>query len=145
VILVNKWDLVEKETMSTRDYEETENRTFLQKTTFKSIRSNRKVYESRQQRIATSKFNEYMLKVIEAYPPPATKKCEIKIIVCSCQLKHHSLCFNMPQYVKEPYKRYLENKIRDNWDFSGVPIDILEKYFYFHIYKRKFIELVITR
>jgi GTP-binding protein len=68
-----------------------------------------------------------MLKVIEAYPPPATKGKYVKIKYCM-QLptkKHHSLCFaNMPQYVKEPYKRYLENKIRDNWDFSGVPIDI---------------------
>jgi GTP-binding protein len=55
-----------------------------------------------------------MLKVIEAYPPPAKRDME-NYIVCSCQLKHHSLCFaNMPQYVKEPYKRYLENKIRDN-------------------------------
>jgi GTP-binding protein len=86
-----------------------------------------------------------MLKVIEAYPPPATKGNMCKC-VCSCQLKHHSLCFfaNMPQYVKEPYKRYLENKIRDNWDFSGVPIDIyIEKNnLYFLYLYRRFIELV---
>jgi GTP-binding protein len=68
-----------------------------------------------------------MLKVIEAYPPPATKGKYVKIKYCM-QLPTSTPQFvffaNMPQYVKEPYKRYLENKIRENWDFSGVPIDI---------------------
>jgi GTP-binding protein len=91
------------------------------KTTFiKALEATVKVYENRQQRIATSKFNEYMLKVIEAYPPPATK--EICKKLNGMQLPtHHSLYFfaNMPQYVKEPYKRYLENKIRETGIFQG--------------------------
>jgi GTP-binding protein len=90
----------------------------------KALEATVKVYENRQQRIATSKFNEFMLKVIEAYPPPATKEiCKIK---WHMQLPtNHSLYFfaNMPQYVKEPYKRYLENKIR-KLGFFRVPIDI---------------------
>ncbi|MEY2671498.1 MAG: hypothetical protein RLZZ577_1814, partial [Bacteroidota bacterium] len=81
------------------------------------------VYENRQQRIPTSKFNEFMLKVVEAYPPPATKGKYVKIKYCM-QLPTHVFFANLPQYVKEPYKRYLENKIREKWDFSGVPIDI---------------------
>jgi GTP-binding protein len=65
-----------------------------------------------------------MLKVIEAYPPPATKGKYVKIKYCMhCQLKHHSLCFLQYATIKEPYKRYLENKIRETI-FSGVPIDI---------------------
>ena len=93
----------------------------------KEIEKQVKVYENRQQRIATSKFNEFMLKVIEAYPPPATKGKYVKIKYCMqlpTQTPQFVFFANMPQYVKEPYKRYLENKIRENWDFSGVPIDI---------------------
>jgi GTP-binding protein len=99
---VNKWDLVEKETMSTRDYEEKIREELMpfrcaysfvsaitKQRLLKALEATVKVFENRQQRIATSKFNEYMLKVIEAYPPPATKVNNVKI-VCSCQLKHHS-------------------------------------------------------
>jgi hypothetical protein len=86
-----------------------------------------KVYENRKQRIPTSKFNDFMLKLIEAYPPPALKGKYVKIKYCM-QLPTPTPQFvffaNLPQYVKEPYKRFLENKIRENWDFSGVPIDI---------------------
>ncbi|GIZ08863.1 ribosome biogenesis GTPase Der [Flavobacterium sp. UMI-01] len=141
VILVNKWDLVEKDTMSTRDYTEQIQKELLPFTDvpilfvsaltkqrlLKALETSVQVFESRQQRIATSKFNEYMLKVIEAYPPPATKGKYVKIKYCM-QLPSPTPQFvffaNLPQYVKEPYKRYLENKIRENWDFSGVPIDI---------------------
>ena len=141
VILVNKWDLVEKDTMSTRDYE-VKIREQLQPFTdvpilfisaltkqrlLKSLEETVKVFENRKQRIATSKFNDFMLKLIEAYPPPALKGKYVKIKYCM-QLPTPTPQFvffaNLPQYVKEPYKRFLENKIRENWDFSGVPIDI---------------------
>jgi len=141
IILVNKWDLVEKETMSTRDYEvkirkEIEPFTdvpilFVSALTkqrlLKALEASVQVFESRKQRIPTSKFNDYMLKVIEGYPPPALKGKYVKIKYCM-QLPTPTPQFvffaNLPQYVKEPYKRFLENKIRENWDFSGVPIDI---------------------
>lgn len=141
IILVNKWDLVEKDTMSTRDYE-AKIREELQPFTdvpiiftsaitkqrlLKALEGTVKVYENRKQRIPTSKFNDYMLKLIEAYPPPALKGKYVKIKYCM-QLPTPTPQFvffaNLPQYVKEPYKRFLENKIRENWDFSGVPIDI---------------------
>jgi GTPase len=141
VILVNKWDLVEKDTMSTRDYEakirkELEPFTdvpilFVSALTkqrlLKALEETVKVYESRKQRISTSKFNEYMLKLIENFPPPALKGKYVKIKYCM-QLPTPTPQFvffaNLPQYVKDPYKRFLENKIREKWDFSGVPIDI---------------------
>lgn len=141
IILVNKWDLVEKDTMSTRDYEvkireQLEPFTdvpilFISALTkqrlLKSLEETVKVFENRKQRIATSKFNDFMLKLIEAYPPPALKGKYLKIKYCM-QLPTPTPQFvffaNLPQYVKEPYKRFLENKIRENWDFSGVPIDI---------------------
>ena len=141
VILVNKWDLVEKETMSTRDYE-VKIREQLQPFTdvpilfvsaltkqrlLKALEATVKVYEDRSQRISTSKFNDYMLKIIENHPPPALKGKFVKIKYCM-QLPTPTPQFvffaNMPQYVKEAYKRFLENKIRENWNFSGVPIDI---------------------
>ncbi len=141
VILVNKWDLVEKDTMSTRDYEN-KIREELQPFTdvpilfvsaltkqrlLKALEETVKVFENRAQRISTSKFNDYMLKIIENHPPPALKGKYVKIKYCM-QLPTPTPQFvffaNMPQYVKEAYKRFLENKIRENWDFSGVPIDI---------------------
>jgi GTPase len=141
VVLVNKWDLVEKDTMSTRDYER-KIREELQPFTdvpilfvsaltkqrlLKALETTVQVFENRKQRIATSKFNDFMLKLIEAYPPPALKGKYVKIKYCM-QLPTPTPQFvffaNLPQYVKEPYKRFLENKIRENWDFSGVPIDI---------------------
>jgi GTPase len=141
IILVNKWDLVEKDTMSTRDYE-AKIREELQPFTdvpiiftsaltkqrlLKALEETVKVFENRKQRIQTSKFNDFMLKLIEAYPPPALKGKYVKIKYCM-QLPTPTPQFvffaNLPQYVKEPYKRFLENKIREHWDFSGVPIDI---------------------
>jgi GTP-binding protein len=141
VILVNKWDLVEKETMSTRDYE-VKIREQLQPFTdvpiffvsaltkqrlLKALEATVKVFEDRSQRISTSKFNDYMLKIIENHPPPALKGKFVKIKYCM-QLPTPTPQFvffaNMPQYVKEAYKRFLENKIREHWEFSGVPIDI---------------------
>ncbi|SFA76248.1 GTP-binding protein [Flavobacterium swingsii] len=141
VILVNKWDLVEKDTMSTRDYEakiRAELMPFVdvpilfvsaltKQRLLKALEATVQVYENRQQRISTSKFNEYMLKIIENHPPPALKGKFVKIKYCM-QLPTPTPQFvffaNLPQYVKDAYKRFLENKIRENWDFEGVPIDI---------------------
>jgi GTP-binding protein len=141
VILVNKWDLVEKETMTTRDYEEQIRKELMPFTDvpilfvsaltkqrlLKALEATVQVYENKKQRISTSKFNDYMLKVIEGYPPPALKGKYVKIKYCM-QLPTPTPQFvffaNLPQYVKEPYKRFLENKIREKWDFSGVPIDV---------------------
>lgn len=141
IILVNKWDLVEKDTMSTRDYEAKIRRelepftdvtilfvsALTKQRLLKALEETVKVYENRKQRIPTSKFNEYMLKLIETYPPPALKGKYVKIKYCM-QLPTPTPQFvffaNLPQYVKEAYKRFLENKIREHWDFAGVPIDI---------------------
>ena len=141
VILVNKWDLVEKDTMSTRDYEvkiREQLEPFVdvpilfvsaltKQRLLKALEASVQVFESRKQRIPTSKFNDFMLKLIENHPPPALKGKYVKIKYCM-QLPTPTPQFvffaNLPQYVKDSYKRFLENKIRENWDFSGVPIDI---------------------
>lgn len=141
VILVNKWDLVEKDTMSARDYEAKIRRelepftdvpiifvsALTKQRLLKALEETVKVYENRKQRISTSKFNDYMLKLIENFPPPALKGKYVKIKYCM-QLPTPTPQFvffaNLPQYVKDPYKRFLENKIREKWDFSGVPMDI---------------------
>jgi GTP-binding protein len=141
VILVNKWDLVEKDTMSTRDYER-KIREELQPFTdvpilfvsaltkqrlLKALETAVEVFENRKQRISTSKLNEVMLPITEAMPPPALKGKYVKIKFCM-QLPTPTPQFvffcNMPQYVKEPYKRFLENKMREIYNFEGVPIDI---------------------
>ncbi len=141
VILVNKWDLIEKDTMSTRDYEKRireELQPFIdvpilfvsaltKQRLLKALETSVHVFESRKQRIATSKLNELMLPIIENMPPPALKGKYVKIKFCM-QLPTPTPQFvffcNLPQYVKEPYRRFIENKLRENFDFSGVPIDI---------------------
>src|SRR5690606_37556743 len=141
VILINKWDLVEKETMTARDYEKKVREqiapftdvpilfvsALTKQRLLKALETAVQVFESRKQRIATSKFNDLMLKIIENYPPPALKGKYIKIKYCM-QLPTPTPQFvffaNLPQYVKDPYKRFLENKLRENYNFSGVPIDI---------------------
>ncbi|MBN9282799.1 MULTISPECIES: ribosome biogenesis GTPase Der [Flavobacterium] len=141
VILVNKWDLVEKDTMSTRDYEAKIRRelepftdvpilfvsALTKQRLLKALETAVEVYENRKQRVATSKFNELMLPIIEHTPPPALKGKYVKIKYCM-QLPTPTPQFvffaNLPQYVKDPYKRFIENKLRENYNFSGVPIDI---------------------
>ena len=85
------------------------------------------VYKNRAQKIATSVFNEVMLPLIEQHPPPAIKGKYIRIKYCM-QLPTDTPTFvffaNLPQYIKEPYKRYIENQLRQNFDFLGVPIQI---------------------
>lgn len=141
VILVNKWDLVEKETNSTRDFEAQIRReiepftdvpilfvsALTKQRLLKALETSVKVFESRKQRIPTSKFNELMLPIIERTPPPAVKGKYIKIKYCT-QLPTPTPQFvffaNLPQYIKEPYKRFIENQLRENFYFQGVPIDI---------------------
>ena len=86
-----------------------------------------RVYQSRKRRIPTSELNDYMLPLIENYPPPATKGKYIKIkYVTQLPTPTPQFAFfvNLPQYIKEPYRRFLENNMRDHWDFSGVPVQI---------------------
>lgn len=141
VILVNKWDLVEKETMTAVEYERKIREeiapftdvpilfvsALTKQRLLKALETAVSVYENRKQRIATSKFNEVMLPIIENNPPPAIKGKYIKIKYCM-QLPTHIPQFvffaNLPQYIKEPYKRFIENKLREIYDFKGVPIDI---------------------
>jgi GTP-binding protein len=86
------------------------------------------VYQSRQTKIATARLNEEMLPLIEAYPPPSTKGKYIKIkyVTQLPNTKVPSFVFfaNLPQYVKDPYKRFLENKLREKWNLTGTPINI---------------------
>lgn len=141
VILVNKWDLIDKETMTSKHFEEHIRETIKPFTDvpilfisvlnkqrlLKALELAIEVFENRKQRIATSKFNEFMLDVIEKYPPPATKGKYIKIKYCMqlpTPVPQFVFFANLPQYVKEPYKRFLENKIREKYNFSGVPMDI---------------------
>ena len=141
VILVNKWDLVEKETQSVKEYSKRIRKAiepftdvpivFISALTkqriYKAIETAVEVYKNRSKRIPTRKLNDTMLPIIERTPPPATKGKYVKIKYCT-QLPTHYPQFaffcNLPQYVKEPYKRFLENKLREHFDFTGVPITI---------------------
>lgn len=141
VVLVNKWDLVAKETNTMRDFEEKIRKkiapftdvpiVFISALTkqriFKAIETAVEVFENRKRRIQTSKLNETMLEIMEHNPPPATKGKFIKIKYCM-QLPTYTPQFaffaNLPQYIKEPYKRYVENQLREIYDFTGVPISI---------------------
>jgi GTP-binding protein len=86
-----------------------------------------KVYHNKRQRIKTSALNTVLLEAVNVYPPPAVKGKHIKIKYVT-QLPSKSPAFalfaNLPQYIKEPYRRYIENKIRENFDFTGVPLQI---------------------
>ena len=141
VILVNKWDLVEKETNTTRDFEAAIRHKIGQfsdipilfvsaltkQRILKAVEMAMQVYEDRKKKIKTSKLNEVMLPVFEATPPPAIKGKYIKIKYC-VQLPTPSPQFvffcNLPQYVKEPYKRFTENQLRKHFGFTGVPIEV---------------------
>lgn len=142
VVCVNKWDLMEKETNTAKNLEATIRERFAPFTDFpilfvsvlnkqrifKVLNVCMEVYANRSQRIPTSRLNEVMLEVIEENCPPSVKGKFVKIKYVT-QLPTHVPSFvffaNLPQYVKEPYKRYLENQIRKHWNFSGVPINIM--------------------
>ena len=141
VIVVNKWDLIEKDNKTLLQYENDIREkispfrdvdiifasALTKQRLLKALETALRVYENRQQKIKTSELNKVMLEAIENYPPPATKGKFVKIKYVA-QLPTHAPSFafycNLPQYVREPYKRFLENKIRENWDFKGVPMQI---------------------
>ncbi|WP_421942296.1 ribosome biogenesis GTPase Der [Pedobacter sp.] len=141
VVLVNKWDLIEKNTKTMKVFEdEIKERikpftdvpivftsVLNKQRIFKAIEEALEVYKNRGKKIPTSKLNDVMLPLIEAYPPPALKGKHIKIKYIT-QINGTSPMFaffcNLPQYIKDPYKRFLENKLRENFNFSGAPIQI---------------------
>lgn len=143
VVVVNKWDLVEDKTAKVMKTFEDAVRTrfapftdfpivfasaLTKQRIFKVLEMAKEVYHNRTTRIPTARLNEEMLPLIEAYPPPSNKGKYIKIKYCT-QLPNTrvpSFVFfaNLPQYVKEPYKRFLENKMRERWSLRGTPINI---------------------
>ena len=141
VVLVNKWDLIEKETNTMKEFEAHVRRetapftdvpviftsTLTKQRLIKAIETAVEVFENKKRRITTSKLNETMLNIIQQYPPPAIKGKFVKIKYCM-QLPTPTPQFaffaNLPQYVRDPYRRYLENKLREIYDFKGVPITI---------------------
>jgi GTP-binding protein len=141
VLLVNKWDLMEKDSNSVKAYEaELKSRlapfndipvlfisAITKQRVHKVLEVANQVYQNRIKKIKTSELNDVMLKAIEAYHPPTNKGKIIKIKFVT-QLPTHAPSFafycNLPQYIRESYKRYLENQLRKNFDFSGVPMQI---------------------
>ena len=143
VVVVNKWDLVEeKSSQSISHFEEAIRDRMAPFTDFpiifgsaltkqriyKVLETAKAVYLNRKRHVSTGRLNEEMLPLIEAYPPPSIKGKYIKIKYCSqirdTQVPTFVFYANLPQYVKDPYKRFLENKIRERWDFLGCPINI---------------------
>lgn len=141
VIVVNKWDLIEKNNKTIKVFEEqirdkiapftdvpivftsvTEKQRVL-----KVIETAQQVYDNRKRKIPTSKLNDIMLPIIENYPPPAIKGKYVKIKYVT-QIAGSSPMFaffcNLPQYVKEPYYRFIENKMRENFELSGAPVQV---------------------
>lgn len=144
MIMVNKWDLIEKDHKTMGKIKDDmidrlgENKwipiIFTSVTEkqriFQAIELAVKVYENKTKRIPTSKLNDVLLQEIEKYPPPAWKGKYIKIkYVTQLPTKNPVFAFfcNLPQYIKDPYTRYLENRIRENFDFEGVPVKIVYK------------------
>ena len=143
VVVVNKWDLVEdKSAKVMKTFEEAiRNRlapftdfpiifasALTKQRIFKVLETAKEVYLAKTKRIPTARLNEEMLPLIEAYPPPSNKGKYIKIKYVTqlpnTQIPSFVFFANLPQYVKEPYKRFLENKIRERWDLCGTPINI---------------------
>jgi GTP-binding protein len=143
VVVVNKWDLVpDKGQIVIKTFENAiRNRmapfvdfpiifasALTKQRIFKVLEMANQVYLNRTARVGTTKLNEVMLPLIEAFPPPSIKGKYIKIKYCSqlpnTQIPSFVFYANLPQYVKEPYKRFLENKIRENWSMHGCPINI---------------------
>ncbi len=141
VILVNKWDLVEKQTNTAKDFEARIRKEiapftdvpiiFISALTkqriYKAIEKAVEVYNNHSQRVKTSELNDYMLPIIEVTPPPAIKGKYIKIKYCMqlpTELPQFVFFANLPQYIKDPYRRFIENKLRERFNFEGVPLDI---------------------
>ena len=143
VVCVNKWDIAaDKSQQAIRHFEETIRERFAPFTDFpilftsaltkqrifKVLETAVEVYKNRHRMVPTSQLNTVMLEAIAAYPPPANKGKYVKIkyvtMLKGAQIPTFIFFCNLPQWVKEPYRRYLENKIRENWDFSGTPINV---------------------
>jgi len=141
VILVNKWDLVEKDTNAAKQFEAAIQKEiapftdvpilFISSLTkqriFKAVETAVGVYKNRSYRIPTKEFNNQMLPIIEKFPPPAYKGKFVKIKFCTqlpTPYPQFTFFCNLPQYVKDPYKRFLENKLRSIYDFKGIPLQI---------------------
>ena len=143
VVVVNKWDLVQDKSQPAIKTFENAIRERMAPFTdfpiifasaltkqriFKVLETAQMVYENRKARVGTTKLNEVMLPLIEAFPPPSVKGKFIKIKYCAqlpgTQIPSFVFYANLPQYIKEPYKRFLENKIRENWHMTGSPINI---------------------
>lgn len=141
VILINKWDLIDKETNTMKEFEDNIKKriepfvdvpilfvsALTKQRVHKTVETIMMVNENRNRRIKTSKLNDLMLPIIEATPPPAIKGKYIKIkYVTQLPTRTPQFAFfaNLPQYVKEPYKRFIENQLRKNFNFTGVPIEI---------------------
>ncbi|MBR2025930.1 MAG: ribosome biogenesis GTPase Der [Alistipes sp.] len=141
VIVVNKWDLIEKGNNTMKEWKEAIEKRLApfndipiiftsalnKQRILEVLQTAIRVYESRSRRIPTSEFNDYMLPIIEETPPPSTKGKYIRIKY-AMQLPTPTPQFvffcNLPQYIRENYRRFLENHLREHWDFSGVPIQI---------------------
>lgn len=143
VVVANKWDTVEEKTQKVISHFEDTIRERMAPFTdfpiifssaltkqriFKVLETAKEVYLNRKRHVGTSALNEKLLPLIEAYPPPSIKGKYIKIKYCAqirdTQIPTFVFYANLPQYVRDPYKRFLENKIREFWDFSGCPINI---------------------
>ena len=143
IVVINKWDLIEnKESNDIKEYEKTIRKRlspfvdfpiiFTSATTkqriLKVLETAVEVYENKKRKVATAKLNEYMLPLIENFPPPALKGKYIKIKYVTqlpnTQIPTFLFFANLPQYVKDPYRRFLENKLRSKYDFTGTPIQI---------------------
>lgn len=141
VILVNKWDLIEKDTHTAKKFESMIRERIApfsdvpiifmsvhnKQRIYKAVEEAVAVYDRRQQKISTSKLNDLMLPIIQATPPPATKGKLVKIKFCTqvpTAVPTFTFFANLPQYIKDPYKRFLENQLRQHYDFKGVPIQI---------------------
>lgn len=143
VVFVNKWDTVEEKNNLTiktfesairqrmapwTDFNIVFGSAVTQQHIFRALERAKDAYVNRKRKISTSKLNEVLLPLIESYPPPSVKGKFIKIKYCSqvpdTQVPTFVFYANLPQYVKEPYYRFLENKIRANWDFTGTPIRV---------------------
>ncbi|MBR1928743.1 MAG: ribosome biogenesis GTPase Der [Paludibacteraceae bacterium] len=143
LVVVNKWDLIESKT--TQDIKQIERdirrrmapfedfpiifaSALTKQRIFKVMETALQVYENKQRKIPTAQLNERFLPLIENYPPPATKGKYIKIKYCTqlpnTQVPTFVFFANLPQYVKEPYRRFLENKLREWWNFCGTPVQI---------------------
>lgn len=141
VVLVNKWDLIEKDHKTTKEFEDkiksqlapfndvpiVFTSTITKQRLHKSLEAAMRVYENRIKKITTSKLNEIMQEEMEHNPPPSVKGKYIKIKFVS-QLPTHAPAFaffcNLPQYIRDDYKRFLENKLREHFDFEGVPVRV---------------------